>query len=331
MIGLRTYVIGAALGALALAALPLTGLPPHAAGHDASAFGWYRWMAQRQSVTLRSITLVPPSDLTDPARAARSAGHYEMACAPCHGSPAGAPDLFARDMRPAPPPLAGARAWRPPARVFQTVQHGLAGSGMPAWPTQARPDEVWDMVAFLQRLPDLDPEDYRRQAGRSGDCAHCHGAKGEGRDGIPRLDILSPAYIAASLRAFRDGSRASGTMIAVASSLSDEAIDQAAIHYGAPVLPPAPIDDGSAAAAIAYKGLPERDVPACLSCHGTNSRPDHPRLAGQDPRYLLRQLDLFARLGSARGGSRAALMAEAVRETTPEQRRALAAWFGRRP
>jgi cytochrome c553 len=66
-------------------------------------------------------------------------------------------------------------------------------------------------AAEYAELADLDREG----------CARCHGENGEGGAG-PRLDIQSPAYIAAALEACRQGTRASGTMIAAASRLSDD-------------------------------------------------------------------------------------------------------------
>ncbi|MGL4312777.1 MAG: c-type cytochrome, partial [Sphingomonas sp.] len=42
-----------------------------------------------------------------------------------------------------------------PAQLAYIVQHGVKYSGMPAWPAQSRPDEVWPVVAFLRAMPRL--------------------------------------------------------------------------------------------------------------------------------------------------------------------------------
>ncbi len=319
------HLAGAALGVLALAMLPLSGLLPHDATGGRGVTHWYHWLAARQSVTLRSLTTpVPP--LTD-TMARRAAGHYELVCAACHGSPAAPPARIAEDLWPRPPRLTSAQArWRPPARVFLTVRDGIARTAMPSWPETAREDEVWDMVAFLQRLPDLSPQDYRALAGRAGDCTACHGARGEGRDGIPRLDIQTPEYIAAALRAFREGTRASGTMMAVARTLTDDQIDAHARQFGQGIEIPLPATD-TPAARIARQGLRERDVPACLSCHAGPQRPTYPALSGQDARYLRRQLQLFAEMGADRGGPHGHMMAQVARWLAPAEMEALADWF----
>ena len=43
-------------------------------------------------------------------------------------------------------------------------------------------------------------------------CIACHGAKGEGRSGNPRIANLGEEKIIAALKAFQDGSRPSQTM-----------------------------------------------------------------------------------------------------------------------
>jgi len=325
----RPYIVGAIVGVLVAAIVPLTGIVDFAASNRLWVVtDWYLSTAAQQSITLQSAMLTPPDDLDDPAAPARAAGHYEMVCATCHGSPAGPPEVFADSIRATPPRLVERMdQWHPDARVFWTVKHGIKHTAMPAWPTQLRDDEVWDMVAFLKIVAAMPAEEYAELAGLHRDgCASCHGEHGVGGP-APRLDIQSPEYIAASLEAFRQGTRASGTMMAVARSLSDEAIADFAAHYGKSV--PQTAGSEGRAAEIARRGIPERDVPACNSCHGDRGRADYPKLAGQSKAYLLTQLELFAAHGSARGGPYAPIMAEVARNLTPEEMEALADWYGR--
>jgi len=328
---LRPFVIGAALGAAGLAALPLVGLHPHGV-RATEPFAWHHWLSVRQSVTLRSLLVVPPP-LDDPARVRRAAGHYELVCAACHGSPAAPPARMAADLAPPPPPLMiVADRWRPDARLFQTIKHGVRNTAMPAWPTDARDDEVWDMVAFLRELPRLDSAQYRALAGVPGDCTHCHGPDGTGRDGMPRLDTLSPAYIAGALRNFRQGLRPSGPMMAIAHRMSEADVARHATAFG-PAAPRAarPADDGTRAARLALQGDPARDIPACLSCHETGDPAIYPAILGQQAEYLRRQLRLFTpeEPGHAprRTGTAAHVMAEAARALTPADIDALADWL----
>ena len=329
MTDLRPYLIGAGLGLLGLAFVPLSGLLPSSAEPgQATALDWYFNLAAQQAITLRSLgTEVPPLDR--PGMVQRGAGHYEMVCATCHGSPAAPPGQLAENLSPQPPLLVDRMAqWHPEARIFATVKHGIRRTAMPGWPSQRRDDEVWDMVAFLLALPELDASQYGAMTTgvAANDCARCHGKNGEGIiPGVPRLDIQTPAYLEAALKAFRDGTRESGTMMAAARTLSDEEITDLARHFGRSAAVAAEV---GGAPDIVRRGIPERDVPACASCHGAGARPGYPRLDGQDADYLLRQLELFKLLGDERGGPNGHIMAEVVRFLESEDMVALAEWYG---
>ena len=327
MTDLRPYLIGAGLGILGLGFLPLSGLMPSSAEPgQPPLLDWYFNLAAQQSITLRSIGIeTPPLDA--PGMIERGAGHYEMVCATCHGSPVAEPQQLAQNLSPGPPHLVERMAqWHPEARIFATVKHGIRRTAMPGWPTQMRDDEVWDMVAFLLALPELGAATYGGMV--ANDCTGCHGENGEGAvPGIPRLDIQSPGYIASALKAFRGGTRESGTMMTAARRLSDAEIDELAAQYGRGVV--VPVADGPAeASTIVRSGIPERDVPACDSCHGATARPGYPRLGGQDASYLLNQLRLFKELGAERGGPNAHIMAEVVRRLEADEMEALAEWYG---
>lgn len=323
---IRPWIIGALIGALALTLLPLSGLlPPQATGPDGVG-AWYRSLATRQSVTLRALAVAVP-DLQGVPITARAAGHYQRVCAGCHGSPDAPPERLALDLRPEPPLLAQGH-WRSPGYQFQIIRHGLRNSAMPAWPALDRRDEIWEMVALLRALPDLSAADYRRLAG-DGSCAGCHGERGEGRSGVPRLDIQTPDYLAAALRSYRAGDRQSGAMRAAAQRLSDEEIDTMSRRFGQ-VSAPETGRDG-AVADLARRGDPGRDIPACLSCHGPEVRRDYPRLLGQDAGYLRLQLGLFRDLGVLRGGQHAAVMAPIAARLSPSEIEALAEWLSGGP
>lgn len=284
--------------------------------------------AVRQSVALRSLGISTPP-LDDPAMIRRGAGHYELVCAACHGSPAGPPDAIAAAMVPAPPRLVEQMdRWRPPPRLFWTVKHGIRFSAMPAFPTQLRDDEVWALVAFLRAMPDMAPAEYASLAGLGAatTCASCHGDGRAAADtAFPRLDLQSPDYIAATLRAFRAGHRASGPMMAATARLSDAEIDELAAFYGRRAA--ADLDCTGPALDIVTRGLPSDSIPACQSCHGPGARPDFPRLTGQRADYIETQLRLFSELGADRGGRYAGIMAEVAQRVPSGMFAALAACY----
>lgn len=328
MINLKPYVTGAALGILGLGFVPLSGfIPSSAEPGQPPVLDWYFNLAAQQAITLSSLGIdVPPLD--EPGMAERGAGHYDMVCADCHGSPTAPQAQFAQNLSPSPPLLVERMAqWHPEARIFATVKHGIRRTAMPAWPTQMRDDEVWDMVAFLLDLPELDAATYTSVV--IDDCSGCHGKNGEGAvPGIPRLDIQTPDYLASALKAFRDGTRESGTMMAAARRLGNAEIEELANTYGRAIA--MPVGDGAEeTAAIVRFGIAGRDVPACDSCHGSAARPGYPRLDGQDADYLFKQLRLFKGLGTERGGPNGHIMAEVVRYLKEDEMEALADWYGR--
>ena len=63
-------------------------------------------------------------------------------------------------------------------------------------------------------------------------CQGCHGASAAGNGIFPRLAGQQPAYIAKQLNAFKDGSRKSGPMQAMAANLSPEDIKSLAAYLG---------------------------------------------------------------------------------------------------
>jgi mono/diheme cytochrome c family protein len=48
-----------------------------------------------------------------------------------------------------------------PAEEFWIVKHGIKMTGMPAWGVTHSDAEIWNIVAFLQKLPSLSPVQYR--------------------------------------------------------------------------------------------------------------------------------------------------------------------------
>ena len=51
--------------------------------------------------------------------------------------------------------------WHPEARIFATVKQGIRRTAMPAWPTQMRDDEVWDMATVFSLQNIIKPQETR--------------------------------------------------------------------------------------------------------------------------------------------------------------------------
>ncbi len=302
---------------------------------------WFLHWVMRSSVRTAALgTKVP--EFTE-GMLPIAAGHFEAGCAPCHGSPAmERPESVGR-MLPPPPDLKDKVASWTDAELFQIVQHGVRFTGMPAWPVANREDEVWAMVAFLRRYPDLDAGSYRALAGyaatQSADtdrvleaCNGCHRPdRLRAESLIPNLAGQSSTYLEQALAAYANGTRPSGTMAVASEGLSEAERNILARHFAS--LPPTVLQPAARDSlirrgeALALKGDAERRIPACLSCHDRrDANPAYPRLSGQPEAYLANQMRLFVR--KARGGGPfRELMTRAAANLEEEDIAALAAYF----
>ncbi|WP_066718832.1 c-type cytochrome [Sphingomonas pituitosa] len=260
---------------------------------------WFLHWVMRNSVGTRSA-LESPKAAADPQGLVSAAGHFAASCAACHGAPGMRPRAVFQAATPPAPDLARtAKEWSD-RELFWIIAHGVKFSGMPAWPARDRPDEIRRMVAFVRRLPTMTPADYARLTGgiagiagapRFEACAGCHDADGRGRGqgDIPVLGGQNPAYLEAALRAYRDGHRSSGVMANAAALLSDtDATALAGRFASLPGLGEAPKARDADAERIVARGLPDRQLPACSSCHAPGK--PYPVLAGQKPAYLAARL-----------------------------------------
>jgi len=299
---------------------------------------WLIELGVQRAVSTHSIGIEAPPDLHDRDRQILGARHFELQCVSCHGSPAASPAELARHMLPVPPDLATTIGRWSDEELFWIVQHGLKFTAMPAWSTQARDDEVWSMVAYLRLLPELNAESYRALAGGTDKpaavlasapetCARCHGGEGKAPMSrwIPALHGQQEAYLRRALEEYRAGKRSSGYMQPAAAPLSDADIVQLSAFYaGLDRLKRAAGEGDALGARIASVGLPEQNVPACLSCHSGTT--DYPILAGQPAPYLESQLALW-RKGVRANTDHGAIMATIGSRLTEEQALAVARYF----
>ena len=128
---------------------------------------WTIETAMKHSVERRGRRIAAPP-LGAPEQLGRGLALYRLHCVQCHGAPGVAPEPFALGMTPLPAPLAQTgREWAP-GEIYWVVKHGIKMTGMPAWEFRLAEDDLWAVVAFVQRLPSYSPEDYRRlPAGRA--------------------------------------------------------------------------------------------------------------------------------------------------------------------
>ncbi|MEA3177717.1 MAG: hypothetical protein QOI59_1240 [Gammaproteobacteria bacterium] len=138
-------------------------------------------------------------------------------------------------------------------------------------------------------------------------CAPCHGDRGVSRSELyPTLAGMEAATIFKQLDDFRTRKRSSGVMNAIASALTTEkSADVAAYFASRRSGMPAPHGGGvqgghtlredDVPVRLVFAGDPARGIPPCTSCHGPSAiKLGAPRLMGQQPAYIERQLAAFA-------------------------------------
>jgi mono/diheme cytochrome c family protein len=126
---------------------------------------WLLETAMRQSVKARAKDIeVPP--LADVAMIDRGLQLYRAHCLECHGAPGVAPEAYAMGLAPIPANLAyTGRQWQP-AELYWVVKHGIKSAGMPAWQYRLSDDDLWAIVAFMKKLPQLSTVQYAEMVQR---------------------------------------------------------------------------------------------------------------------------------------------------------------------
>jgi cytochrome c553 len=95
-----------------------------------------------------------------PERIAAGAKHYAVLCAGCHLAPGEGKSPVRVGLYPHPPNLAQEDV-HDGRRAFWIIKHGIKMSAMPAWGKTLDDAEIWDLVSFIRKMPDMTPESYQ--------------------------------------------------------------------------------------------------------------------------------------------------------------------------
>jgi mono/diheme cytochrome c family protein len=97
----------------------------------------------------------------DPQRIALGARRYAELCVGCHLAPGIMKSDVRQGLYPHPPNLAQEELQQA-QRAFWIVKHGIKMSAMPAWEKTLDDETIWNVVAFVRKMPDMTPETYRQ-------------------------------------------------------------------------------------------------------------------------------------------------------------------------
>ena len=160
-------------------------------------------------------------------------------------------------------------------------------------------------------------------------CLACHGADGNSPLAInPKLAGQGQKYLVKQLKDFKSKARDNATMFPMASMLNDEDIENVATYYAEQKVQHTGVDEKYLAVAekIYRGGDADRDIPACIACHGANgegmSAAGFPAVGGQHPTDTMSTLKAFR--SGARANDANGIMRDIVAKMSDEQIEALA-------
>lgn len=182
---IKIVVALAVLGVLAALGVIYSGLYPAGADtpHNALTY-WALDTLRERSVAKASAGIkVPPLD--DPQMLMAGGADYNDMCAGCHLKPGKTQSDMTQGLYPKPPNLSKLPSQQAPltkdladgaaARQFWIIKHGIKASAMPAWGPTHDDARIWSMVAFLQKLPTLTPDQYQILTAREDGDSMDHG------------------------------------------------------------------------------------------------------------------------------------------------------------
>ena len=170
---LKTAVVLVAVVAIGGRGFIYSGIYPMGADdpHSKPVY-WALETLRERSIAARTGNIeVPPLD--DPQMLLTGGADYNDMCAGCHLKPGKKSSEMSAGLYPQPPNLAlgieghaGHEGGHgdvntSAAQQFWIIKHGIKASGMAAFGPTHYDARIWAMVAFLQKLPTLDPDQYQ--------------------------------------------------------------------------------------------------------------------------------------------------------------------------
>jgi mono/diheme cytochrome c family protein len=166
----------------------LSGVYDVSASHpDVAVMRWALDETMEQSVHRHAKAIRLPDDFQqrDPLR---GISHFQEMCVMCHGAPGIERGEVGRGLYPMPPKLeTGAATWTP-EELYWIIRNGIKMTGMPSFAPTHTEEQLWDITAFVHRLPEMSPDAYEAMIDER---AESHAGSGSHEDG--RADGDHPA------------------------------------------------------------------------------------------------------------------------------------------
>lgn len=83
-------------------------------------------------------------------------------CTICHGAPGVERGEIGKGLKPKPPDLSKVAREMSSAEIYWVLQNGIRHTGMPSFGATHSTEDLRAVTAFVERLADMSPEEYRR-------------------------------------------------------------------------------------------------------------------------------------------------------------------------
>ena len=134
--------------------------------HDNVLVNWAMDTAMIHSVQkhARGISAPPLEDSTMIEQGFRE----YRGCVGCHGAPGVPPGPMSKGLWPEAPDLAKVGDEWTPAELFWIVKNGLKFTAMPAWGPTRDDQRLWELTAFVHKLPHISASEYKAMMVKAG-------------------------------------------------------------------------------------------------------------------------------------------------------------------
>jgi mono/diheme cytochrome c family protein len=170
---IKTLLVLAIVGIASAATVLYSGIVNVAADEPHSPMVYWMLEQVRENSIEKASENIKVPNLDDPEMLLSGGVDYNFMCSSCHLKPGQKESDMSVGLYPAPPNLSveheehqdenkhdedkNAEA----RKHFWLIKHGVKASGMPAWGKTHDDKRIWAMVAFIQKLPELTPEQYQ--------------------------------------------------------------------------------------------------------------------------------------------------------------------------
>lgn len=133
-----------------------------ATNHEWAPVAWLIHATYEKAVTRRAAQIEPPADLGAEAQVIAGGRAFEEMCSVCHTPPGRSPTVQSQGLNPPPPDAADLLQQRTSAEAFWVIENGVRMTGMPAFGPTHDDEQLWQLVAFLERAKTMDSRGYQR-------------------------------------------------------------------------------------------------------------------------------------------------------------------------